>query len=93
MNAVENAVEAALGKQDPTPTVMTMAEDAIQSSRDPEATRALLQHILDIVAEVEEDPNFAGFQLQEARNDLGKLLAVRLMACENVAGVVSARML
>lgn len=60
-------------------------------SRDDAATRALLQNILDIVAEVEGDPAFAGFQTQEARNSEGKLLSVRLMPCDSYSGVVAPR--
>ncbi len=60
-------------------------------SRDDAATKALLQNILDIVAEVEDDPAFAGFQIQEARNAAGQLISIRLMPCDNHAGVVAPR--
>jgi hypothetical protein len=60
-------------------------------TRDDAATGKLLQSILDIVAECDLAPEFAGFQIQEARNGAGLLLSVRLVPCDNVGGIVSPR--
>lgn len=60
-------------------------------TRDDAATGKLLQSILDIVAECDQAPEFAGFQIQEARTEGGQLLYVRLVPCDNVGGIVSPR--
>lgn len=61
-------------------------------TRDDVATGALLQSILDIVAECDQEPTFCGFQVLEQRNaSTGALLAVRLVAHDNIGGIVAPR--
>lgn len=60
-------------------------------TRDDAATGKLLQSILDIVAECDQAPEFAGFQIQEARTAAGLLMSVRLVPCDIIGGIVSPR--
>lgn len=72
-------------------TEQTPLTNGAPVTRDDAATGKLLQSILDIVAECDLAPEFAGFQIQEARTESGLLLYVRLVPCDSVGGIVSPR--
>lgn len=59
-------------------------------TNDDRATNALMQGVIDSVAECEQDELFAGFQVQEQRRN-GQLLSVRLVACDRIGDVAVPR--
>ncbi len=59
--------------------------------RDPVAVTATLNVILDIIAEAEQVPTFAGFQVNELKDKHGKLLYIQLVACDDLNGIIAPR--
>ena len=84
---MSDAAEQIIGMHDEA----SGAVKAVPITRDDAATGKLLQSVLDIVAECDLAPEFAGFQIQEARTESGLLLYVRLVPCDSVGGIVSPR--
>lgn len=60
-------------------------------TNDDRATNALMQGVIDCVAECEQELTFAGFMVQEQRRDDGQLLSVRLVACDRIGDVTVPR--
>lgn len=70
--------------------VAMLNPDGTRLTNDDRATNALMQGVIDCVAECEQDPLFAGFQVQEQRRD-GQLLSVRMVACDRIGDVAVPR--
>lgn len=62
-----------------------------QLTRDDEAAGKLLQHLIDAIAYLEQDKEFAGFVIEPQVNAEGKLLALRLVVHDKLAGIVAPR--
>jgi len=59
--------------------------------RDMPSLYKLLQFIIDNIADLEQSPDFAGFQMQRAVNDQGELQFIRLVPCDKIGDVTVAR--
>lgn len=61
-------------------------------ARDMASLYRLFQFMLDNIADLESEPDFAGFQMQRLTNEeTGELLCIRLIPCDNIAGITAPR--
>lgn len=63
----------------------------LQLTKDDKASFSLLQHIIDNIANEEQSPDFAGFQLSRATSEEGELKFIGLVPCDNIAGIAAPR--
>lgn len=59
--------------------------------KDMPALYRMFQFLLDNIADLEQSPDFAGFKMQRATSDEGELQFIRLIPCDNIAGVTAPR--
>ena len=59
--------------------------------KDMPAVYRMLQFLLDNIADLEQEPSFAGFQIQRATNDQGELQFIRLIPCDKIGDITVAR--
>jgi hypothetical protein len=63
-----------------------------QATKDDSATRVLFTHLLSAIAELEKDPAFIGFMIDETRDkETNRLVAITLCPCDDIGGNAARR--
>ena len=63
----------------------------VTGTRDDNMNSIFLSGILEIIEEGDKEDTFAGFQILERRDSEGRLVAAKLILCDNLHGIIAPR--